>query len=353
MKQLVAIKSTQPRQHLNIGWATSNVCNFKCRYCFPGSNEGDAANPQDLDLVVNHITHLIEHYRKNLDKQFFHLTVLGGEPTVWKDFGRFLEKIKLVQGVYVSVLTNGSRTLRWWKDYGRLIDNLTLSLHVSQADLDHSIEVADIVYSLGKKVTVQVLMDTACWDQCVEAIDYMKANSRYPWMIETKPVVHSTVEYTSDQTEYLKSSLKRYPTVLWLLRNIRYLFNGHIRLYRSRALYSDGSKALAKPSTYILSGDTDFRGWSCDIGVESILIDQWGKINGSCGQQLFDSNILDPNFANQFNPQLGSVICAMTGCTCLPATHASKFSLGQGNVSRTSTEVPITFNRLGGHSKSS
>lgn len=353
MKQLVAIKSTQPEQHLNIGWATSNVCNFKCRYCFPGSNEGDVANPQDVDLVVNNISHVIEHYRTNLDKQFFHLTILGGEPTVWRDFDRFLEKIKLVDGVYVSILTNGSRTLRWWNEYGGLVDNLTLSLHISQADLDHSIQVADIVYSKGKKVTVQVLMDTECWDRGVQAINYMKENSRYPWMIETKPVVHSTVEYTPEQTAYLKSSLKRYPTFAWLLKNIRYLFNGHIRLYRSRAIYTDGSSTRAKPSTYILSGDTDFSGWSCNIGIESILIDQWGKINGSCGQLLFDANILDTDFASKFNPYLGPIICSMPSCTCLPATHASKFDLGQRNVSRTSTEVPITFYKVSRNVKSS
>jgi len=353
MKQIVSIVSTQPKDHLNIGWATSNICNFKCRYCFPGSNEGDAPNPKNVDLIVNNITHLINHYRTTLDKKFFHLTVLGGEPTVWKDFGNFLEKIKLVDGVYVSILSNGSRTLRWWREYGDLIDNLTLSLHASQADIDHSVQVADIMYSKGKKVTVQVLMDTDCWDLCVKAIDYMKANSRYPWMIETKPVVHSTVNYTPEQTKYLTSSLKRYPTFPWLLKNIRYLFNGHIRLYRSRALYSDGSTALAKPSTYILSGNINFNGWSCDIGIESILVDQWGKINGSCGQQLFDANILDKDFAVKFNPNLGPVVCTMPSCICLPATHASKFDFGQRNISRASTEVPITFNRISRNYKTS
>jgi len=353
MKQIVSIVSTQPKDHLNIGWATSNICNFKCRYCFPGSNEGDAPNPKNVDLIVNNITHLINHYRTTLDKKFFHLTVLGGEPTVWKDFGNFLEKIKLVDGVYVSILSNGSRTLRWWREYGGLIDNLTLSLHVSQADLDHSIQVADIVYGLGKKVTVQVLMDTDCWDQCVEAVDYLKKNSRYPWMIETKPVVHSTVEYTPIQTEYLKSSLKRYPTFTWLLKNIRYLFNGHIRLYRSIAKFNDGTKLKAKPSTYILSGNTKFKGWSCDIGIESILIDQYGNINGSCGQTLFNTNILDNNFISKFNPHLGATICNMDACICLPATHASKFDFGQGNISRTSAEVPITFDRIRRNQKTS
>lgn len=325
MKKIVSIKSTQPNNHLNIGWAISNVCNFKCRYCFPGSHEGDAPSPKNVELVSKNLLHLVNHYRAKLNKNFFHLTILGGEPTVWSQFGEFLEKIKSDKEIYVSTLTNGSRTLRWWEQYGGLIDNLTLSLHVSQADLDHSIAVADMVYKKGKKVTVQVMMDTACWNQCVEAISYMKKKSKYPWMIEAKPIVHSSVEYTDDQKSYLKHSMKRYPTIFWLAKNLKYIINGHIRMTRSIATFDDGSKTKSKDPDYILSGNTKFTDWSCDIGVESILIDQYGSINGSCGQNLFGtSNILDPNFSKVFSPHLGSVLCKMDSCTCLPATHSSK-----------------------------
>jgi len=328
MKQIISIKSTQPANHLNIGWAISNVCNFKCRYCFPGSHEGDATSPKNVDLVSKNLLHLINHYRSKLEKNFFHLTILGGEPTVWSQFGNFLEKIKLDKQIYVSVLTNGSRTLRWWEQYGELIDNLTLSLHVSQADLDHSIAVADTVYKKGKKVTIQVMMDTACWDECVKSISYMKEKSKYPWMIEAKPIVHSSVDYTVDQKSYLKNSMKRYPTIMWIIKNFKYLLNGHLRMTRSLATFNDGSKLKAKDPDYILTGNTKFTDWNCDIGVESILIDQYGNINGSCGQLLFqNTNILNPNFVKEFSSNLGSVSCKMQSCTCMPATHASKIMI--------------------------
>lgn len=328
MKQIISIKSTQPNNHLNIGWAISNVCNFKCRYCFPGSNEGDAPNPKNVDLVSKNLIHLVNYYKSKLGKNFFHLTILGGEPTVWAQFGDFLEQMKSHKNIYISVLSNGSRTLRWWETYGGLIDNLTLSLHVSQANLDHSIRVADIVYKKGKKVTVQVMMDTSCWDQCVESISYMKKNSKYPWMIETKPIIHSSVNYTDEQKSYLNRSMKRYPTIFWLIKNIKYLLNGHIRITRSVATFNDGSKLKAKDPDYILSDNTKFTNWNCDIGVESILIDQYGNINGSCGQNLFGSlNILDSNFTKDFAPKLGSISCRMDSCTCLPATHASKIMI--------------------------
>ena len=42
---------------LRIEYMPGNLCNYKCHYCFPGSNEGDVKWP-DVDLVLKNLDHL-------------------------------------------------------------------------------------------------------------------------------------------------------------------------------------------------------------------------------------------------------------------------------------------------------
>lgn len=349
----VKITSNQPDNVLEIRWDPNNTCNFACRYCFPGANENTHKTPEDVDLLVSNFRHLFNQYNKQLNKNRFHFMIGGGEPTLWKNFGRFLYEIKQQHDVYTSVISNGSRTLRWWQEYGQYIDNAILSFHVAQADLDHHILVADTLYQQGKKVTVLVLMDPACWDDCVNAIEYMKQHSKCPWFIEAKTIVDTDlvkITYTTEQQHFLNTELKRMPSIFWFLKNIQLVIAGSIKRYKSTAILDSGRKLLARSSTYINNGFTNFKGWECNIGVESVYVSWNGSIQGACGQYLFSSvsafNILDQDFVKQFNCDIVSSVCQIDVCNCLPETHISKFSLSQGNVGRTRTIIPITYNRL-------
>ena len=336
----VKIKSNQPPNVLEIRWDPNNTCNYSCRYCFPGANAGTHKTSEDIDLLVTNFRHLFNQYANQLDKNQFHLIIGGGEPTLWKNFGVFLLKIKEQHNVYATVISNGSRTLRWWKEYAPYIDNAVLSLHVEQTDLDHHISVADILYEQGKKVTVGVLMDPKCWDKCVDTIEYMKKHSKYPWFIEAKTVVDTSIlsiKYTENQIKYLKTEIKRMPNFLWFIKNIKLLIKGVVKRYKSVATMNDGGKMFARSSTYVTNKYTNFKGWDCNIGVESVYVNWGGDITGACGQTLFNLdasfNILNVNFKTQFNPQLASTTCQMSTCNCLPETHVSKvikFSLVNG-----------------------
>lgn len=326
---ITRIESTQADDVLEIRWAMNNVCNFKCRYCFPGSNDGNFRSPNSLSLIVDNFNSMLNQYKEVLGKEVFHLKILGGEPTMWSDLGEFIKAIKQQHNVYVSIVSNGSRTLRWWEENGHLIDNLILSYHYEQADLDHTIAVADAVHKLGKKVTVHVLMDDKHWDQCVGAIDYMKQNSKEHWMIQTKEIVtteNNTVQYTDDQRVFLQREMKRFPKIIWLLKNYKLFFNGAIRRYES-VFHTEDDESTATAEYYLTTQQNNFKNWVCNIGLESVYIDYDGELKGSCGVKIFDGtvfNILDKDFASRFKILPIPTVCPYDKCTCPPETHISK-----------------------------
>lgn len=338
----IRIVSTNDQDYLEVRWNPTNVCNFSCRYCFPESNEGTHNSPENLDLVIKNFNHFLKQYREKLGKTKFHLKLGGGEPTLWKGLEYFISEIKKENNVYVSLISNGSRTLRWWKQNGHLIDNVTLSYHVAQANVEHHIDVADTMFELGKKVTVSVLMDPDNWNKAVNDIEYMKAYSKYKWFIQTTEVIEPTHmalnsikiitkeerRYTSDQKKYMRWSLKRIPGVLWFIRNIRSL-KKDIKLWESRAVLDNGSILKARSQTYINNNWNAFKGWECNLGIESLMINWDGNIVGACGQTLYgldtSFNILDKDFVKKFNPIFKPVICGINNCFCQPETHISKF----------------------------
>jgi MoaA/NifB/PqqE/SkfB family radical SAM enzyme len=342
----IKIVSTQKPNILAIRWNPNNVCNYKCEYCWPDNNSGDYLSPKDLGLIVKNFNHFIEQYKTKLGKTKIHLSLAGGEPTLWKDLAQFIEAIKRENDIYFSLISNGSRTLRWWKEYGHLIDNAHLSYHISQADPDHMIAVADTLYEYNKKVTVKVLMDRNHWQSGLDVIEYMKKNSKHKWFIITCEVIEPEVarignikvvnaediQLTKEQKRFLKNPLHRIPNPLWIWRNRKLIFEGQMRLYESVATLDNGKTLNAKSNTYINNNWTDFEGWSCDIGLDNVYISWTGEIQGSCQQTLFgldySYNILDQDFVNKFDPEFKPAICSIKNCLCSCETHQSKFKLG-------------------------
>jgi len=350
----VKIQTTKSARELEIAWDLTNYCNFSCRYCFPEANAGDFKVTTDLNLLVKNFQHLANHYKSNFGRDQIYLKFGGGEPTLWADFGNLLVKLKEHQtNLYIGVVSNGSRTLRWWKEYGHLIDNATLSFHIGDSNIDHHIAVADALFSLGKKVTVLVLMDPDRWDECVNAVEYMKSNSVHRWFIEAKTIIptpNSAIVYSEEQQLYLVNELKRMPSVLWFLKNIKLIYKGLIKKYASIATLDNGKTLKATAAGYVSRGWNVFTGWSCDVGLDTLYIKWTGELQGACGQPLFNLNtkfnILENDFTNKFDPEITSSICKVNLCSCPPETHISKFSLSKGNISSTRTIIPITDDRL-------
>lgn len=332
----VKIVSTHNTNFLEITWNPNNVCNFKCRYCFPESNWGDYKSPTDLGLILKNFDHFLTEYKNKLGKTDINLKIAGGEPTLWKDLGTFILEIKKKHNLYITLISNGSRTLRWWEKHGHLIDNITLSYHVSETNIDHHISVADIMSRLGKKTTVIVLMDPLKWDECVNAISYMRKHSNYPWFIQTTEVIEperittgkTNQKYTEEQKKFMRWEFKKIPNILWFLRNYKLILSNKIRVYESIAELDNGRVVKSRPQTYINNNWNSFKGWSCDLGSDTVVINWTGEITGSCRHKLYGLdyyyNILDEEFVNKFNLDFKPIICQNSKCYCTPEMHISK-----------------------------
>ena len=324
----IKIISTQESSTLQIRFWPTDICNFNCSYCFPGSHDAKFRFPKNVSTVIKNFRILFDLYTAKLGKTKFHLIIVGGgEPTLWPHIEQFCKEIKEQHNVLTTIITNGSRTLRWWKDNMTYFDDVVLSTHHEFVDIEHQCAVGDLLYSADIKVTGLMLMDATSWDKCVAMVDRMK-QSKKPWFIEAKAVVdapeHGMDVYTDEQLEYLSAGIKRLPSSDWLLKRL-----ADIRMHESVVLFDDGTASVARPHDIIVNKWNYFQGWSCNVALETLLIKYDGSVTGSCQAPIFANdtiNLFSETFEQDFkaNMDFKPIKCPLVHCGCQPETHVTK-----------------------------
>lgn len=317
----IRVISTKESDVLEIRFFPSDLCNFNCSYCFAGSHDGVYRYPKDVETVTSNFKKLIKFYKDNFNKNKFRIMIAGGgEPTLWPDLELFCKSLKETYDVYITVVTNGSRSLRWWKENASFFDDIVLSCHNEFVDIDHYIAVGDTMFEAGAKVTGLMVMDALNWPRCVSYIEKMM-KSKYPWFIEAKPVVDAPGRgvdvYTAEQLNYI--GMKRIPNSEWLFNRL-----DDYKIYESVILFDNNTAKVMKPGEIITNKFNYFKGWDCNLGIESISISSSGNISGSCGINPFNKelNIFSDTFDINFT--INTVSCPYEKCVCQPDTHISK-----------------------------
>lgn len=305
---------------LRIEYMPGNLCNYKCHYCFPGSNEGDVPWP-DVDLLIKNFDHLLNVYKQQ-GKTKFEFFIIGGETTLWKDLPKFCNHLKANHDVIIRISTNATRKLNWWQENAKCFDVVEISVHHEYAKIDHIIEIADFLYSNKTNIVANVLMDPFNFNKCKDIVNQLK-KSKKRWPIVAKAVqINYKSVHTKEQNEYLAKQLKRWPNLFWWFS---------LKVKHNRKLWAviDGKKTLIEDNWLFLNNLNRFYGWDCNLGVDYIEIFQDGVIAGTCKQLIYNEqkhhNLYDPNFVETFNPTIKSIICKKDVCVCGGEIQISKF----------------------------
>ncbi len=327
MKKLIEIKNSNSRI-LRINYDIGNTCNYKCWYCYPDANTGTIGFPSP-DVVKKNIVHLINHYLESNIVDEVQLSLLGGEPSLWKELGEFAEYVYKNSKCKIYLITNGSRTLRWWEEYAQYFTSINISIHHERVNLDHIEKLADILYKKNICFFTDVLMDHTAWDKCLDIVNRL-CSTKNKFMVLAKPIhIHGDTFYSDEQRQYLQEHLRRKPALKTILKYWK-TFNN---LPSMTAVFDNGEEVKTKNEHYfIVNLLNKFYGWECSLGINFLFIDRTGNLSGTCKQKLFGLdyyyNINDPDFVSKFSIQkLEPVICQQKMCLCTGETVISKRKL--------------------------
>lgn len=319
------IESNTPPDTMRFELFLSDYCNYQCWYC---SDEFHSKTVQwpSLDPLLPNFLYLLDYY-KAIGKKRFILHIGGGEPSLWPGLVEFVKSIKAHADCIVSLTTNGSRTVRWWEENAKHFDHIAISVHHEKADPTHIAQVGDVIYKNRVPLWSSVLMDPNHWDKCVSIIETLK-NSRYKWSISATQVHYHTVNYTQEQKKFLENKSCRGNSLFY-----EFVVNRRVPRYpRPRIFYKDKSKKVSE-HWLLLNGFNNFKGWLCNVGVDTVFINKEGYLKGSCGNTLYGEdfyfNIYRDDFKEIFKPDIKPVICDMSRCICQPEVNCTKTNLNE------------------------
>jgi organic radical activating enzyme len=300
----IRLTKTIKRPYKLIEWKLGNTCNYDCSFCDDSNKTG---NEQWLDFET-YVSVCDQFMASTDDKIFFQFT--GGEPTLYPRLDELVSNIKS-KGHYVSLFSNGSRTIRWWKDFAEnnLLDCLNLTVHVEQsANIDHLIAVINLFKTSSTHVYVQCTATLEYFDETLLAFNRIKKETSSILNLKSITNTKGLIDYNQSQLTILKSN-----SVILSDKFYEKPHSSEMTYYTSMILeYSDGTRREHKPHTMVATNNNKFFGWKCSVGINYINI-MYDKIyKAMCKQDGVISTVYDTNlsFTSEYT------VCLKSQCLC-------------------------------------
>jgi MoaA/NifB/PqqE/SkfB family radical SAM enzyme len=290
---MLKVTSRWPHQtSIKVEWNLGKRCNYDCSYC-PSSIHDNTSPPTDIDILKGTVDKLM-----TLGKPI-RLSFTGGEPTVHPNFEELVNYCKHVGVSWVSVTTNGTRKPEWY--INQRADHWVFSLHF-EYDWNRVANTISAVHSLKQKqnMMVNVMAHHNKMTEVRDAVGYFDT-VKVPYVIrrirwtEGDHDIFDDMRYDMEDLKWIKEhdATVTPNTVVWLDENYAQL------LYHANDM--------------IKNHQNKFKGWSCNAGLESLMINWDGEVHrATCRVGGSLGNIYKGNFTVPTD----SVICDRNYCTC-------------------------------------
>lgn len=283
-------------------WHLGDICNYNCSYCI---------NKRSSDIKkyfpkLNSFTNFIKKFREYYPNRKVEITLVGGEPTLWKYFKRFLLLCK-EYNISICLISNGSRSIKWWKNVINNIDFMIISYHLEHANKYHIIELMKLAKSNNIRSQINFM---ASPDNFFDNTNTAKEISKKSKCFILLKIIRNLdtddpLNYTPKQLDFLQNNRaigKEY--YCW--------YDHRIKIYNQ---FEDNSKILYKNvNEVVIKNVNQWKGWKCTAGLDMLVISFDGSLH-ACNQTEMENG----NFGNintEFKIPTESVICTLDKCSC-------------------------------------
>lgn len=315
-----------------VTWVLNNICPYSCVYCPEIVHSGKIKTYYDWEVHKEFLDFLFDYWKGN--KITFAIT--GGEPTVHPYFEKILDKITEA-GHDVGITTNLSRSINFWESIIDKLNYVSTSFHphYENTDIKHKKFIDKLlVLSEKTKYEVRVMMYPELWDTCIDFIDKVR-ETNYNWtdgaidqvmavkVLEDFGILdkYCDINYTDEQLDYIDNfdfasediiinhKIQERNKQLYSVQEQVYLIDIENKKYIPNHIQEISNKRL-----------TNFSGWNCNIGIDSIYIDYDGVIKGG---NCLEGGIIG-DLLSKVNWNVEPIRCGSTYCHCVTDIKITK-----------------------------
>jgi MoaA/NifB/PqqE/SkfB family radical SAM enzyme len=259
----VKLSSTRDSQYFYVNWWLTDHCNWDCSYCHDILKRGDLPFPK-LDHVKDFIDQ-ISAFCRRINKKIF-LDITGGEVTEYP----FLDELLLharSHDSYIKIRTNASQTVDNLCKTLDLVDVVEIEFHPEHTQTSHFMMCLN---AAAQKQGLLVSVNLNALPERFHEVEELEHRIREKWAnfnVKLKMLFNDPVSNT-------KPMIYQEPQKVKLKRQ-----SGSMILD-----YGDDQE-FTDYQTLILEDKNRFEDWSCNIGIEQIIVDAYGVVRrGHCRQ---------------------------------------------------------------------
>jgi organic radical activating enzyme len=313
VKKIIRIRQSDA-DVFNLTWIINDICPNQCVYCPPYLHSG-SNHHYDWNNARQFIKELIVRYKK------IHCSIAGGEPTM-SPFLPELIDILHEAGSKIYITSNGYKSVEYWRNLAPKLTWVGLSYHPQYPSERYFENLRAI--SQYTRADARVMMLSSHWQQCVAVYEQLIKNDSHGtsavrinnWLGDNN---NGSDYYTEEQLRWFNDVAAAKP------RNIyKHLDPKTIGYISTRAYFDDGSEIIIRDAThYINNRQTNFKGYTCEIGLKSLFVGTDGDIKrGNCLQGGTIGNINEPN---KIEWPTEAVTCSYDYCTCATDVRIDKW----------------------------
>jgi len=274
---------------VHVEWNLGKRCNLDCTYC-PAEIHDNFSPHTNIKVLKDAVDALAEIGKP------IRLSLTGGEPCVHPDIQELLEHASQRLD-WVTVTSNGTRTPKFYADLP--VNYIVFSLHFEDIQWAKQVETITLFNQLNEiqnnfDFHVNVMAHHEYMLKVKQAVDRFAGHNikyairRIRWT-EGNHDVFDDMRYDGKDLEWiLKQNATAEPNVL-----------------------VDGEMMHA--NDVIKQNLNQFKGWSCNAGIESLMINWDGEVHrATCRVGGSLGNIYD----GSFEPPEKPIICTRNFCTC-------------------------------------
>lgn len=340
--EIISISSLESPEHakykdpkiLTVHWMIGKRCNYDCSYC-PSWLHDSFSSHLPIENIKKTIDNISQWAASN-DKKF-KIDFTGGEPFVHPNFVDALSHINKKNNVYtLGVVTNGSAKLDTYLTASKYLSNMTISLHPEESkDTVHD-TIRKIIYLnnntsmfinvnvmavAGKVKDIQNIIDIFYEENVKFTINKIgladfdlereKKITRKHYNERKKYFnIKSNANSFKDRHTLTNARMNEYYTKeeLEIIRK-----NQNLMEWQDTKVYYKSHVEEKNALGLLNDGLTNFLGWHCYAGVDSIYINHDGGIyRANCYAGGIIGNINDSNI----NWPDDAIVCPHNICSC-------------------------------------
>lgn len=292
------ITSSWPHQdQIKIEWNLGKRCNYDCSYC-PSAIHDNFSPHTDINILEATVDKLCE-----LGKPL-RISLTGGEPCVHPDIENLLEYFKRKDVFWVNLTTNGTRSASWYLQNEMFWNHLIFSLHF-EYDWQRVMHTINQYYdSTEREFFVAVMAHH----------DHMEDVRKV-----VKELREKGIKYTIRRIRWTEGDHNVFDDMRYDGKDLEWIVSQDATVKPNCRVDND---QIIHANDVIKKHLNQFNGWSCNAGIESLMINWDGDVHrATCRVGGSLGNIYQNTFVQPTSP----IICTRDWCTCAADIPLTKY----------------------------